>query len=182
MVNAMPTDYFAHKTAVIEDNVKIGKGTKIWHHAQIRERAEIGENCIFGKDVFIDTTVKIGNRVKVQNRASVYKGATIEDEVFIGPHTVITNDRKPRAFGPPWTAMSTLIEKGASIGAMSTIICGITIGEYAMVGAGSVVTKDVPAHALVYGNPASFKGWVCFCGEKLDDNNYCAACKQQLDL
>src|SRR3989344_5215912 len=160
--------YFSHQSSFIEKNVKIGVGTKIWHGVQIREGATIGKNCIFGKDVFIDAKVKIGNNVKVQNRASIYQGTIIENDVFIGPHTIITNDLRPRAFNKNWKIIPTLVKKGASIGANATIVCGVTIGEYAMVGAGSVVTKDIPNHALAYGNPAVLKGYVCHCGNKLD--------------
>ena len=172
--------YFAHESAFVEKNTKIGDGTKIWHGAQIREGAVIGKNCIFGKDVFVDTKVKIGNNVKVQNRASIYQGTTIEDDVFIGPHVIITNDLRPRATNKDWKIVPTLVKKGASIGANSTIVCGKTIGEYAMIGAGSVVTKDVPKHGLVYGNPAELHGYVCTCGNKLDSENYCSLCKKKV--
>lgn len=147
---------------------KIGSGTKIWHFAHIREGAEIGKNCVIGKSVYIDTGVKIGDGVKIQNFVSVYKGVIIEDDVFIGPSVTFTNDLYPRAY--IWNdsrLITTLIKKGASIGANSTIICGITVGEYALIGAGSVVSRDVPAFGLVYGNPARLKGYVCYCGRKL---------------
>jgi len=175
-------DYFSHESAFVENGAKIGKGTKIWHQAQIREGSVIGENCIFGKSAFVDANVKIGSNVKVQNRASIYQGATIEDDVFIGPHAIITNDLRPRSFNKDWKIVPTLVKKGASIGANSTIVCGITIGEYAMVGAGSVVTKDVPKHGLVYGNPARMQGYVCVCGNKLDSKNYCSLCKKETKI
>ncbi|PKP54474.1 MAG: N-acetyltransferase [Candidatus Altiarchaeales archaeon HGW-Altiarchaeales-3] len=150
-----------HKTAEVSKEAKIGKGTGIWHQAQVRENAEIGENCNIGKGVYVDFGVKIGNNCKIQNYVSIYHGVEIEDDVFIGPSVTFTNDLYPRAF--IWNeekVSRTRVKKGASIGANSTIICGITIGEYAMIGAGSVVTKDVPDNALVYGNPAKIKGCV----------------------
>lgn len=174
--------YFAHETAIVEKNVKIGAGSKVWHHAQIRENAKIGKNCIFGKDVFVDTKVKIGSNVKIQNRASIYQGTIIEDDVFIGPHVVITNDFRPRAFNKKWKIIPTMIKKGSSIGAGAIVVCGVTIGEYSMIGAGSVVTKDVPKHGLVYGNPAELKGYVCSCGNKLDVNYFCSVCRKKTKL
>jgi acetyltransferase-like isoleucine patch superfamily enzyme len=155
-----------HPTAEVSPEARVGKNVKIWHYVQIREGAVIGDNSSLGKSVYIDKNVKIGSNVKIQNRASIYDGVTIEDDCFIGPHVVFTNDKTPRAFGE-WKIIKTLVKKGASIGANSTIICGVTLGEYCMVGAGSVVTENVPAHALVYGNPAKLKGFVCFCGKSL---------------
>ena len=159
--------YFKHPTAVVESD-DIGEGTKIWHFAHVRERAKIGKNCVIGKSVYIDEDVEIGDRVKVQNFVSVYKGVRIEDDVLVGPSVTFTNDLYPRAFS--WNAdkiTMAVVKEGASIGANSTIVCGVTISEYAMVGAGSVVTKDVPPFGLVYGNPAELKGFVCYCGRKL---------------
>lgn len=147
-------EYFVHKTAEVSDKAKIGKNTKIWNQAQVRENAEIGENCIISKNVYIDEHVKIGNNCKIQNNVNVYHGVTIEDDVFCGPSMTFTNDLFPRAFNNDWKITETLVKKGASIGANSTIVCGVTIGEYAMVGAGSVVTKDVEPYTLVAGNPA----------------------------
>ena len=163
----MRNKYFRHETAIVESNY-IGKGTKIWHFAHIRENSKIGENCNIGKSCYIDKDVEIGNNVKIQNFVSIYKGVKIEDDVFIGPSVTFTNDLYPRSF--IWNEekiIKTLVKKGASIGANSTILCGIEIGEYALVGAGSVVTKDVPPFGLVYGNPAKLKGYVCYCGRKL---------------
>ena len=165
-----------HATAEVAETAKIGENSKIWHHCQIRPNAVIGENCNFGKGVYIDEDVHIGNNVKIQNYVSVYHGVTIEDGVFIGPHACFTNDMRPRAInadGSPksaddWVLSKTLIKKGAAIGANSTIRCGITIGEWAMVGSGSIVTRDVPDYGLVFGNPARLHGFVCPCGEKME--------------
>jgi len=152
--------FFVHPSAHVSDTCKIGKGTKIWINSQIRENAEIGEECIISKDTYIDHGVKIGSRVKIQNGVSVYSGVTIEDDVFIGPNATLTNDKVPRAFNTEWKIVETLIKKGASIGANATIICGVTIGEYAMVGAGSVVVKDVEPYSLVVGNPAKHCSYI----------------------
>lgn len=167
---------YIHPSAVVADHVKIGDGTKIWVNSQIRENVEIGEHCIISKDTYIDHTVKIGSRVKIQNGVSVYAGVTVEDDVFIGPNVAFTNDMYPRAFNEDWTITDTLVRKGASIGANATIRCGIVIGEYAMIGAGSVVTKDVEPYALWVGNPARRIGYVCRCGRKLDNQRKCPVC------
>lgn len=160
--------YFVHPTAIVEEGAEIGEGTRIWHFAHVRTGAKIGRNCNIGKGVYIDVGVEIGDRVKIQNFVSVYRGVKVEDDVFLGPHATLTNDLYPRSFNEDWEVVPTLIKKGASIGANATIVCGVTIGEYAMVGAGAVVTKDVPPHALVYGNPARVRGFVCYCGRPLD--------------
>jgi acetyltransferase-like isoleucine patch superfamily enzyme len=165
-----------HPTADVSDNAQIGDGTCIWHQAQIREGTHIGENCVIGKGVYVDAGVSLGNNVKIQNYVSVYNGVTVEDGVFIGPHVCFTNDLRPRAINPDgslksaddWVLSKTHIRRGASLGANSTIRCGITIGEWAMIGAGSVVTKDITAYGLVWGNPARLHGFVCPCGSKLD--------------
>ncbi len=156
--------FFIHPTAVVEEGVEIGEGTRIWHFVHVRKGAKIGRNCNIGKGVYIDAGVEIGNNVKIQNFVSVYRGVKVEDDVFLGPHATLTNDLYPRAFNKEWEVIPTLIKKGASIGANATVVCGVTIGEYAMVGAGAVVTKDVPPHGLVLGNPARLKGFVCYCG------------------
>jgi acetyltransferase-like isoleucine patch superfamily enzyme len=162
-----------HPTADVSENAEIGEGSSVWHQAQVREGVSIGDNCIIGKGVYVDAGVKIGDNVKIQNYVSVYHGLTIEDGVFVGPHVCFTNDMRPRAINPDgslkaaddWVLSETRVKRGAALGANSTIRCGVTIGEWAMVGSGSVVTKDVPAHGLVYGNPAQLRGFVCACGE-----------------
>lgn len=151
----MPADdIYIHPSANVSDKASIGAGTKVWINVQIRENAVIGEGCIISKDVYVDHTVKIGSRCKIQNGVSVYNGVEIGDDVFVGPNACFTNDKVPRAFNADWKITPTRIENGASIGANATIVCGITIGEFAMVAAGSVVTKDVAPYTLVMGNPA----------------------------
>ena len=159
-------DYYVNGTAILEDGAKIGKNTKIWHWAHIRSSAVIGEDCNIGNWVYVDKGVSIGDRVKIQNSVSVFQGVRIEDDVFVGPSVAFTNDVYPRSW--IWNEKrlaKTHVKKGASIGANATILAGITIGQYALIGAGSVVTKDVKDHELVYGNPAKHKGWVCKCGK-----------------
>lgn len=173
---------FIHSTAEVSEKARIGEGCKIWNQAQIREGAILGENCIVSKNVYIDENVLIGNRVKIQNNVNVYHGVTVEDDVFLGPSMTFTNDMYPRAFSSDWKITETLIKRGASIGANATIRCGITIGEYAVVGAGSVVVKDVMPHELVAGNPARRIGWVCTCGFKLDETYICTKCGNQYDF
>lgn len=173
--------YFAHETAEIEAGAVIGDGTKIWNHAQIRGGG-IGKNCNIGKNCYIDAGAVIGSNVKIQNNVSVYHGIVIEDDVFVGPSAVFTNDLYPRAFSTDWPVYKTVIEKGASIGANATIVCGTTVGKYAMVGCGSVVTHDVPPHALVVGNPARQIGWVCECGMKLNEKCVCKSCGKRYDF
>jgi acetyltransferase-like isoleucine patch superfamily enzyme len=158
--------YYFHPTAQIEDEVLIGDYTKIWHFCHVRKGAKIGTNCNLGKDVFVDMGVTIGNNVKLQNGISVYRGVTIEDDVFLGPHMTFTNDLLPRAFNTEWNEIPTYVKKGASVGAHATIVCGTVLGEYCMIGSGSVVTKDVPDYGLVYGNPARLRGFVCKCGNR----------------
>jgi len=167
---------FIHETAEVSDKAVVGAGTKIWNLAQVREDAVIGEKCILSKNVYVDFGVKIGNGVKLQNNVNVYHGVEIEDDVFIGPSATFTNDMFPRAFISDFELTRTLVKKGASVGANSTIVCGVTINEYAMVGAGSVVTKDVVSHGLVVGNPARMIGYVCKCGRRLSDDLVCANC------
>ena len=179
-------EYFAHSSACVDEPVSIGKGTKIWHFCHVLKNTVIGENCILGQNVMAGPDAKIGNRCKIQNNISLYKGVILEDDVFCGPSCVFTNVINPRAFIEKKEEFkATLVKKGATIGANSTIVCGNTIGRYALVGAGSVVTHDVPDHALVVGVPAKRIGWVCECGETLRlDNNKgtCESCKKQYAL
>jgi acetyltransferase-like isoleucine patch superfamily enzyme len=151
---------FIHATAEVEAGAQVGDGTKIWHIAHIRSSAKIGTNCVLGRNVFVDVHVEIGDRVKIQNNVSVYHGVTIEDEVFVGPCAVFTNDLRPRAQSTDWQIVPTVVRRGASIGANATIICGVEVGAYAMVAAGAVVTRDVAPYQLVAGNPARPMGWV----------------------
>lgn len=173
---------FIHPTADVSKDAQIGDGTRIWNQAQVRENAIIGKDCIISKNVYIDEHVIIGDRVKIQNNVNVYHGVIIEDDVFCGPSMTFTNDMYPRAFNKNWEISNTLVKKGASIGANCTIVCGVTINEYALVGSGSVVTKDIPKYALVAGNPAKIIGYVCECGKKLDKTNYCKSCNKFIDV
>lgn len=163
-------EIFVHPTAIVENGAEIGDGTKIWHHVHVRRGAKLGKNCVLGKGVYVGEGVKIGDNVKIENYVSVYKGVTIENNVFIGPHVTFTNDLYPRIERfEKWKVAKTVVMKGASIGANSVISCNITLGRYCFVGIGSTVTKNVPDHALVYGNPARIHGYTCFCGKILDD-------------
>lgn len=164
------SEVFMHPSANVSPDALIGEGTRIWINVQIREGVKIGTQCILSKDVYIDKDVVIGNRCKVQNSVSVYQGVTIGDDVFVGPNASFTNDRVPRAFNTDWVITPTRVEDGASIGANATIICGSTVGTYAMVAAGSVVTKDVPPYALVRGNPARFVSWITREGKKVAEH------------
>lgn len=176
----MEKEYFAHETVVIDEGTKIGKGTKIWHFSHIMTGSEIGENCNIGQNVVISPGVKLGRNVKVQNNVSIYTGVVCGDDVFLGPSMVFTNIVNPRsAIIRKDSYVSTIVEKGASIGANSTIICGNRIGKYSFVGAGAVVTKDVKPYALVVGNPARQTGWMSEYGHKLqfDDKGF-ATCPE----
>jgi acetyltransferase-like isoleucine patch superfamily enzyme len=164
-----------HPTADVSSEAQVGPGTRIWHQAQIREGAVIGAQCILAKGVYIDRDVQIGDRVKIQNNASIYHGVTIADGVFVGPHACLTNDRFPRAVTPEgqlkgdadWVVDEIKVGYGASIGASATVLPGVEIGDWALVGAGAVVTASVPAHALVLGCPARLRGIVCRCGQRI---------------
>lgn len=165
---------FIHPTADVSEKADLGENTKVWNQAQIRENAKIGSNCVISKNVYIDFDVHIGNNVKVQNNVNVYNGVKVEDDVFLGPSMTFTNDKVPRATNCDWQISQTMVKKGASIGANATILCGITIGEYAMIGAGAVVTKDVPPYTLVLGNPARIVSKICKCGIKISsDLKFC---------
>jgi UDP-2-acetamido-3-amino-2,3-dideoxy-glucuronate N-acetyltransferase len=164
-----------HPTADVSPEARIGENVKIWHQAQVREETNVGDNCILAKNVYIDKGVKIGRNCKIQNNSSLYHGSVLEDGVFIGPHCVLTNDKVPRAIDSRgnlkqesnWNEEGVLIKEGASLGARVVVLPGVIIGRFAMVGAGSVVTKEVPDFGLVYGHPAILQGYVCGCGNKL---------------
>lgn len=159
--------YHAHETALVDEGAQIGEATRIWHWAHICSGARIGERCSFGQNVFVGNDVLIGNNVKVQNNVSIYDAVTLEDDVFCGPSMVFTNVNNPRsAVSRKHEYRRTLVRRGASIGANATIVCGHEIGEYAFIGAGAVVTRDVPAYALMVGTPARRIGWMCRCGER----------------
>ncbi len=179
-------DFFVHQSSIIDEPTTIGHDTKIWHFSHISKGVTIGSQCVLGQNVFVGEDVEIGNQVKIQNNVSVYKGVTLEDYVFCGPSMVFTNDLNPRAKYPKHGKfLKTLVRGGASIGANATIVCGITIGRHAFIGSGSVVTKDVPDFALVYGIPAKHNGWVCECGSKLDfsaKEAICPTCQMKYQL
>ena len=167
--NNPDADFFVHETSIVEQPCRIGKGTRIWHFSHIMPDTTIGDNCVIGQNSFVGKGVRIGNNVKIENNVSVFEGVTLEDDVFCGPSCVFTNVKNPRSrISQRGKYIPTIVKKGATIGANATIVCGNTIGRYALVGAGSVVTKDVPDYALVYGNPARIEGWVCQCGVKLN--------------
>lgn len=174
-------EYFIHPTSIVDENVDIGDNTKIWHFSHIQSGARIGKNCSFGQNVNVSNNVIIGDGVKVQNNVSIYEGVELEDYVFCGPSCVFTNDLTPRAKYPKGNAgyKKTVVEEGASIGANATIVCGHRIGRYALIGAGAVVTSNVPAHALMIGIPARIVGWVCECGELLSDKLVCSKCDRK---
>ena len=163
------SDYFVHESSYVDEGAQIGAGTKIWHFCHVMPSSSIGEKCNIGQNVLVSSEVKIGHNVKIQNNVSLYTGVVIEDDVFLGPSMVFTNVMNPRSHvNRKNEYQKTIVKRGASIGANATIVCGTTIGRYSFVGAGSVVTRDVPDYALVHGNPARLRGWMCQCGVKLD--------------
>jgi len=194
----MGSKTFVHPSAMVSPEAVIGEGSKIWQNCQIREGVHIGKGCILGNGVYIDEGVHIGDQCKIQNGVSIYHGVTLGNGVFCGPNAVFTNDLRPRAINPDgtlqggedWVVTPTLVKQGASIGANATIVCGTTIGQWAMVGAGSVVTHDVPNHALVFGNPARVRGFVCNCGQSLSSPNrsadmieyICPVCDTRIEI
>ena len=190
--------FYVHPEAEVSPEAHVGAGTRIWRQVHMREHATIGTQCNIGKGVYIDAHVHIGSNVKIQNHVSIFEGVTLEDGVFVGPHVCFTNDLLPRAITPDgklksadeWKITPTLVKYGASLGAGSVIVCGVTIGEFALVGAGSVVTRDVKPHALVFGNPARVHGYVCRCARRLTNVHeqdgelvgWCEECSQLCHL
>jgi UDP-2-acetamido-3-amino-2,3-dideoxy-glucuronate N-acetyltransferase len=171
------TEPVIHESAYVDEGAVIGSGTRIWHFCHVNAGAVIGSGCSLGQNVVVMPRVRIGNNVKIQNNVSVYEGVTLEDDVFCGPSCVFTNILNPRsAVSRKGAYLPTLVRRGASIGANATIVCGLTIGEYAFIGAGAVVTRDVPAYALMVGVPARAVGWMCRCGEQLPDGLVCGSC------
>jgi UDP-2-acetamido-3-amino-2,3-dideoxy-glucuronate N-acetyltransferase len=183
------SNYFAHESACIDPGCRIGAGTKIWHFSHIMPGCEIGQRCNIGQNVVISPGCKVGDNVKIQNNVSIYTGVILEDDVFCGPSMVFTNVVNPRSHLERKNEYKqTLVRRGASIGANATVVCGVTLGEHCFIGAGAVVTRDVPDYALVYGNPARVRGWVCYCGVKLTlgtsqgrESATCEACGRRYD-
>jgi UDP-2-acetamido-3-amino-2,3-dideoxy-glucuronate N-acetyltransferase len=175
-------EYFVHPTAVIDDNVTVGRGSKIWHFSHILSGSKIGEKCNLGQNVMVGPDVVIGNNCKLQNNVSVYQGVTLEDGVFCGPSMVFTNIYNPRAeIRKMDQVRPTRVKKGATIGANATIVCGVTLGRYSFIGAGAIVNKNVPDYAIVVGNPARQIGWACECGERLTEDFDCLSCGRQFE-
>ena len=180
-------DFYVHPSSFVDEGAVIGKGTNIWHFCHIMSKTKIGEGCNIGQNVFVANDVEIGSNVKIQNNVSIYAGVILDDDVFLGPSMVFTNVINPRSHvNRRGEYMATRVKRGATIGANATVVCGSTLGEYSFVGAGAVVTKNVPAYALVYGNPAQIHAWMCQCGVKLplgknteDERVFCAECGVQ---
>jgi len=176
-------DYFVHPSSVVDEGCSIGAGSKVWHFSHILKNCVIGERCIFGQNVSVGPDVKIGDGCKVQNNVSIYNSVTLEEEVFCGPSCVFTNVYNPRAFIERKDEFKeTLVKRGATIGANATIVCGVTIGRYAMIGAGAVVKKDVPDYAVMVGVPGRQIGWACKCGEKLGGDTKCKRCGSEYKI
>jgi UDP-2-acetamido-3-amino-2,3-dideoxy-glucuronate N-acetyltransferase len=179
-------DFFVHQSSYLEADVVVGEGTRIWHFCHVLAGSRIGRRCNLGQNVMVGPNVRLGDNVKVQNNVSIYEGVELEDDVFCGPSTVFTNVVNPRSHVPrKHEYRRTLVRRGATLGANCTVICGVTIGSYAFVGAGAVVTRSVPDHALVTGNPARLRGWMCACGEKIafaGTTAVCAACGASYEL
>lgn len=186
----MENEVFIHESALVDEGAVVGPGTKVWHFSHVMSGARIGSGCSLGQNVFVADTVRIGNNVKIQNNVSVYAGVELEDDVFCGPSVVFTNVRTPRSAFPRSQAqyLQTVIKRGASVGANATVVCGLTVGEWALIGAGAVVTADVPPFALMVGVPARRIGWVCKCGERLQafengvTKSACPACSRKYQL
>ena len=187
------TTTYVHPTAEVAESASLGAGCRVWRNAHVREDAVVGDGCIIGAGVYVGAGVRLGRNCKVQNDALLYEGLRLEDGVFVGPQVCFTNDYLPRAVNPDlslksaedWEVGQTLVREGASVGAQSVVVTGVSIGRWALVGAGSVVTRDVPDHALMYGQPARLKGWVCFCARRLrveGARGWCAVCERWVPL
>lgn len=177
------SDFFAHPSAIVDPGAEVGAGSRIWHFCHVMTGARIGPNCSLGQNVFVASTAVLGAGCKIQNHVSIYDGVWLGEDVFVGPSAVFTNVKNPRAHvSRRHEYAPTRVGRGATIGANATIVCGVTIAEFAFIGAGAVVTRDVPAHALVLGNPARQVGWACACGERLDDALRCPRCQNSYIL